>query len=139
MTQKTLFSVPLKMNLQIINKSGGLIFSLKNNQSNSDLIFASSLHTIYAHVQEVPSFSCFEFDLPFFIYNFDSVMSIYRTLGGHTFVFTTDTKVDASVYRKTANLFIDYVLKNPFYQHEMPVNCNKFRDQIVKLLESKKK
>ncbi|KAM0678395.1 Trafficking protein particle complex subunit 4 [Binucleata daphniae] len=118
------------MDLQIINKSGCLIFSFQPNQSNTNLIFASSLHTIYAHIMEIQTFNCFESDLPLFVHNKNTVLSIYKTLNGHTFVFTDTKKIDETVYKKVANLFIDYALKNPFYSHLMPVNCSKFRDNV---------
>jgi len=47
--------------------------------------------------------------------------------------------VDATI-RKIYELYADYVMKNPFYQTEMPVRCEAFDrklGQYVRLLNSR--
>ena len=41
------------------------------------------------------------------------------------FTDTTQTNVDVTM-RKVYDLYSDYVMKNPFYQLEMPIRCDAF-------------
>lgn len=60
-------------------------------------------------------------------------LTCFQTLTGTKFLLFTDplmTNVDA-VIKKIYELFADYVLKNPFYQLEMPVRCEAFDRHLV--------
>ena len=55
-------------------------------------------------------------------------LTCYQTLTGTKFILLTDplmANVD-SVMKKVYELYADYVMKNPFYQLEMPVRCEGF-------------
>ena len=44
------------------------------------------------------------------------------------------TSLDA-VLREVYVLYSDYVLKNPFYEMDMPINCERFTQKLEKLAE----
>lgn len=55
-------------------------------------------------------------------------MQCFNTLTGTKFLLFTDTaqaNVDATM-RRIYDLYSDYVMKNPFYQLEMPIRCDMF-------------
>ena len=55
-------------------------------------------------------------------------LTCFQTLTGTKFLLFTDpltTNIDV-VIRKIYELYADYVMKNPFYQLEMPVRCEAF-------------
>ena len=55
-------------------------------------------------------------------------MQCFTTMTGIKFLLFTDTtqvNVDRTIQR-VYEMYTDYVLKNPFYQLEMPVRCDMF-------------
>ncbi|OTB01533.1 hypothetical protein M426DRAFT_215169 [Hypoxylon sp. CI-4A] len=55
-------------------------------------------------------------------------LQCFNTLTGNKFLIFTDTmqaNVDL-VTRKVYDLYSDYVMKNPFYQLDMPIRCEQF-------------
>ncbi|KAI8959936.1 Sybindin-like protein [Daldinia sp. FL1419] len=55
-------------------------------------------------------------------------LQCFNTLTGTKFLLFTDTmqtNVDITI-RKIYDLYSDYVMKNPFYQLEMPIRCETF-------------
>ena len=55
-------------------------------------------------------------------------LTCFQTLTGTKFLLFTDPdmgNIDA-VMKKIYELYADYVMKNPFYQLEMPVRCEAF-------------
>jgi hypothetical protein len=55
-------------------------------------------------------------------------MQCFATLTGTKFLLFTDTtqaNVDLTM-RRVYDTYSDYVMKNPFYQLEMPVRCDMF-------------
>ncbi|KAI1807661.1 Sybindin-like protein [Daldinia bambusicola] len=55
-------------------------------------------------------------------------LQCFNTLTGTKFLLFTDTmqtNVDVTI-RKIYDLYSDYVMKNPFYQLEMPIRCETF-------------
>lgn len=55
-------------------------------------------------------------------------LQCFNTLTGTKFLLFTDTmqaNVDVAM-RKVYDLYSDYVMKNPFYQLEMPIRCESF-------------
>ena len=63
------------------------------------------------------------------------VLQSFDTLTGLKFFLTADTDsrhLDA-VLREVYVLYSDYVLKNPFYESDMPIQCEKFDDKVQKL------
>ena len=59
-------------------------------------------------------------------------LQCFNTMTGTKFLLFTDTmqaNVDA-VVRRVYDLYADYVMKNPFYQLEMPVRCDAFERRL---------
>lgn len=60
-------------------------------------------------------------------------LQCFSTLTGTKFLLFTDPNqpnVDA-IGRRVYDLYTDYVMKNPFYQMEMPVRCEVFDRRLV--------
>lgn len=55
-------------------------------------------------------------------------MQCFNTLTGTKFLLFTDTaQASADIaMRRVYDLYADYVMKNPFYQLEMPIRCDMF-------------
>jgi hypothetical protein len=63
-------------------------------------------------------------------------LQCFQTLTGTKFLLFTDPNqpnVD-TVARRVYDLYTDYVMKNPFYQMEMPVRCEVFDRRLVQYL-----
>lgn len=60
----------------------------------------------------------------------------FQTLTGIKFLLITDLKQLApdTVLEKVYQLFADYVMKNPFYQMDMPVRCEIFDRRLNQYL-----
>lgn len=66
-------------------------------------------------------------------------LTCFQTLTGTKFLLFTDPlmpNVDA-VMRKVYELYADYVMKNPFYQLEMPVRCEAFDRHLATWLRGR--
>jgi hypothetical protein len=60
-------------------------------------------------------------------------LQCFTTMTGTKFLLFTDTtqaNVDVTI-RKVYDLYSDYVMKNPFYQLEMPVRCDMFDRKLL--------
>ena len=60
-------------------------------------------------------------------------MQCFNTLTGTKFLLFTDTtqvNVDVTI-RRIYDLYSDYVMKNPFYQLEMPIRCDIFDRKLL--------
>ena len=60
-------------------------------------------------------------------------MQCFNTMTGTKFLLftdTTQTNVDVTL-RRIYDLYTDYVMKNPFYQLEMPVRCDIFDRKLL--------
>ncbi|KAK2068743.1 hypothetical protein P8C59_003368 [Phyllachora maydis] len=60
-------------------------------------------------------------------------LQCFNTLTGTKFLLFTDSaqvNVDVTV-RKVYDLYSDYVMKNPFYQLEMPIRCDMFDRKLL--------
>lgn len=60
-------------------------------------------------------------------------MQCFNTQTGIKFLLFTDTLqtgVTEGTLRKVYELYADYVMKNPFYQLEMPVRCDMFQRKL---------
>jgi len=61
----------------------------------------------------------------------------FQTLTGVKFIVLADnrqSKVE-ELLRKIYELYSDYVLKNPFYSLDMPIRCDLFSSNLVKMLD----
>ena len=63
------------------------------------------------------------------------VLQSFDTLTGLKFFLTADPdsrNLDA-VLREVYVLYSDYVLKNPFYELDQPIQCERFVERVTKL------
>lgn len=118
-------------NLFIVNKSGGLIYykdfgSLAKLDTNDSLRLASTwhgLHAIAMQLSPVPGGGGIElleaetFDL-----------HCFQTLTGTKFFMATEPGAQGVplLLHQIYDMYADYVLKNPFYEIEMPIRCELF-------------
>mmetsp|Transcript_5063 Transcript_5063/g.7700 ORF Transcript_5063/g.7700 Transcript_5063/m.7700 type:complete len:154 (-) Transcript_5063:328-789(-) len=130
------------LQLFIINKSGGLIYnqdlsSLAPQVSVNDWLRLGStfhsLHAIAAQVAPVVSSGIEKLET-------DTLkFQCFQSKTGIKFVITAeagtaDSDMD-SVLSSIYELFTDYVLKNPFYELEMPIRCKLFTVHLEALIE----
>ncbi|RQM05076.1 hypothetical protein DH86_00003656 [Scytalidium sp. 3C] len=134
--------------LIIINKAGGLIYQrdfadgLNKLNINDYLVLAGTFHGVHAitarlhplHGNQSANRNSISGDRPeppsglevLETENFR--LQCFQTLTGTKFLLFTEPlqpNVDA-ILRRIYELYADYVMKNPFYQIEMPVRCEVF-------------
>ncbi|KAJ9157790.1 Trafficking protein particle complex subunit 4 [Pleurostoma richardsiae] len=137
----------------IINKAGGLIYNrnfheggLNKLNSNDYLVLAGTFHGVHAitarlnPVKQAPApaapngipsrpeppsgLEVMETE------NFR--LQCFNTMTGTKFLLFTDTtqaNLDVTT-RRIYELYADYVMKNPFYQLEMPIRCEIFERKL---------
>ncbi|KAI9885523.1 MAG: hypothetical protein M1823_002662 [Watsoniomyces obsoletus] len=122
--------------LIIINRAGGLIYQrdfhegLNKLSVNDYLVLAGTFHGVHAITTRLnplptpgvpsPGLELLESD--------HFRMQCFQTLTGTKFLLFTEPNqpnVDIIV-RRVYELYADYVMKNPFYQIDMPVKCEAF-------------
>jgi hypothetical protein len=136
--------------LLIINKAGGLIYNrtfhpgLTQISSNDLLILAGTFHGIHAITRNLVPPSALPPPAPQSypgLRNFPTKatgievlesshfrLSCYQTGTGTKFLLLTEpaqSNVEVTL-RKCHELYVDFVMKNPFYTLEMPIRCAKF-------------
>lgn len=127
------------LNFFIINKSGGLIYTLhKDLEVNKQLVLLSTLHTLYAYVTEIEFLFNKEEIEPLTIVLNKQTISLFRTITGYTLVFIDNTPQDLARFKEAYTVFVHYALMDPFYVDEMPINSKKFRLNISKIFERRK-
>lgn len=66
-------------------------------------------------------------------------LTCFQTVSGTKFLLFTEPhqpNVDLIV-RKIYELYADYVMKNPFYQMEMPIRCELFDRHLITYIRAK--
>mmetsp|Transcript_12877 Transcript_12877/g.42499 ORF Transcript_12877/g.42499 Transcript_12877/m.42499 type:complete len:137 (+) Transcript_12877:108-518(+) len=118
--------------LYIVNKYGQISFNrdfspgVVRLDTNETLRLASiwhSVHAISAQLSPVPG--CEGID----VLEADTYeVHCFQTLTGTKFFLTTPPKTSGAhaLLRAIYDLYADYVLKNPFYELEMPIRCELF-------------
>ncbi|KAK3936316.1 putative trafficking protein particle complex subunit 4 [Diplogelasinospora grovesii] len=140
----------------IINKAGGLIYNrtfheggLNKISTNDYLVLAGTFHGVHAittrlsPVKNVPDRNSASSagiltrpEPPSGLEVLESEnfrMQCFNTLTGTKFLLFTDTtqaNVDVTI-RRVYEMYSDYVMKNPFYQLEMPVRCEMFDRKLL--------
>ncbi|KAG6646783.1 hypothetical protein CIPAW_07G032200 [Carya illinoinensis] len=112
--------------LYIINKSGGLIFykdygSAGRMDTNDSLRVASLWHSMHAISQQLsPVVGCSGIEL-LEADTFD--LHCFQSLTGTKFFVVCEpgTQQMEGLLKAIYELYTDYVLKNPFYEMEMPI------------------
>ncbi|ODV86938.1 hypothetical protein CANARDRAFT_6505 [[Candida] arabinofermentans NRRL YB-2248] len=145
--------------IYITSKSGSLLyqkdFKVLNNpitkqNSNDYLVIASTLHGVHAiSAKLTPAASAKNYLSSKLPTNSNktglrmittSQFKIYmnQTVTGLEIILFTSpdmgqTKI-SGIYDKIYQLYCDYVLKNPFYQLEMPIRCKLFDDKLLSVV-----
>ncbi|OUM56059.1 hypothetical protein BVG19_g5726 [[Candida] boidinii] len=148
----------------ILNKSGGLIYQrdykiapspLSKLNTNDYLVLAGTLHSVHAisskltpdGVNKSPNDSSNSKGLRKIETSMFSIY-VHQTTTGTKFIFivspnenpsnssasANDEKASQFVFQKAYELYCDYVMKNPFYQLEMPIRCKLFEDKLTSLV-----
>ncbi|EFJ12686.1 hypothetical protein SELMODRAFT_234967 [Selaginella moellendorffii] len=126
-------------NLFIINKSGGLIYykdygSTAKLDTNDSLRLASLWHSMHAISKQLsPTPGCTGIELlqatAFDLHCFQSLTET------KFFVVAESGAIGIEALLKTIyELYTDYVLKNPFYEVEMPIRCELFDLHLARLI-----
>ena len=152
--------------LIIINKAGGLVFNRDFNSAlnkvsvNDLLVLAGTFHgyvnsTLQMTIQLNPVFRVHaitksltpsSLGIPSKDRTGIEVLesSQFRLTCFHTFtgtkflLFTEPNQPNVDVIiRKVYELYADYVMKNPFYQLEMPIRCEAFERHLMSYIRAK--
>lgn len=121
--------------IYIINKSGGLIYQRNYSNAayvdtNDALRLASIWHSVNAiSCQISPVTGCNGIEL-LEADTFD--LHCFQSLTGIKFVLIVEPRSSNVMpfLKKIYEYYSDYVLKNPFYEIEMPIKCELFEEKI---------
>lgn len=128
------------LQLFIINRSGGLVYNknLSNNAPNltiNDWLRTGStfhgLHAIASQVAPIASMGIERLETD------TLTLQCFQSLTGMKFVITaTPGTTDLpAVLQNVYEIYADYVLKNPFYEMEMPIRCDLFNKHLDKVIQ----
>jgi len=128
------------LQLFIVNKSGGLIFnrnlsSLAPNLSVNDALrLGSTFHGLDAIATQIAPVVCAGIDR----FETDSFkLQCFQSLTGVKFIVTATPEtsdLDALLFA-IYDIYADYVLKNPFYEMEMPIRCELFTRHLERIIQ----
>ncbi|KAA8909485.1 Sybindin-like protein [Sphaerosporella brunnea] len=131
------------LSILILNKAGGLIYQRDFNEglnklsSNDYLVLAGTFHGVHAitsRISPVPGSGGLE------VLESDQFrVQCFQTLTGTKFLIFAEPhqpNIDV-ICRRVYELYADYVMKNPFYQIEMPIRCEQFDRQLVAYIKPK--
>ncbi|KAI7725548.1 hypothetical protein M8C21_018764, partial [Ambrosia artemisiifolia] len=126
--------------LYIINKSGGLIFykdyGLQGRMDTNDSLRLASLwHSMHAISQQLsPVQGCSGIEL-LEADTFD--LHCFQSLTGTKFFVVSEpgTQNMENLLKHIYELYTDYVLKNPFYEMEMPIRCELFDINLAQAVQ----
>ena len=124
------------LKLFIVNKSGGLIFQrdfggAAKLDTNDTLRLASIWHSLHAIACQLsPRTGCGGI-VQLTADNFD--LHCFQAPTGTKFFITAPPRTlgAAPLLRVVYELYADYVLKNPFYEAEMPIRCDLFETRLA--------
>ncbi|ELA46480.1 hypothetical protein VCUG_02024 [Vavraia culicis subsp. floridensis] len=95
---------------------------LQTTNLNDLLVLNSTLHTIHQMATTIYGQS-----QKFYIYLHGLTLSMFRTMTGYTFVFIGDEKAGDKLVDSVYREFNLYVLRNPAYMDDMPINLCTFK------------
>ena len=127
--------MPGFLHLFIISKSGGLIYNQDLSErapklnTNDWLRLGSTFHGLHAiagNIAPVISSGIEKLETA------SMKLQCFQTMTGVKFVITAETGTpDLDVVLRLAyEAYADYALKNPFYELEMPIRCEKFSTAV---------
>jgi hypothetical protein len=129
------------MGIKITNhKLGGLIFNKNlssqapNLSTNECLRYGSTFHGLHAITSQIAPILCQGIDS---ISTDTFILQCFQTLTGIKFVITALIgTADLDLFlRNVYELYSDFVLKNPFYEMEMPIRCDLFNKSLDKIVQ----
>ncbi|KAK7301573.1 hypothetical protein RJT34_12440 [Clitoria ternatea] len=134
------FGMAAIYSLYIINKSGGLIYykdygSAGRMDTNDSLRVASLWHSMHAISQQLsPVSGCSGIEL-LQADTFD--LHCFQSLTGTKFFVVCEPGAQhmESLLKFVYELYTDYVLKNPFYEMEMPIRCELFDINLTQAVQ----
>ncbi|OQR88577.1 trafficking protein particle complex subunit 4 [Thraustotheca clavata] len=128
--------------LYVINKAGGLIYhqdlsaEAPRLNSNDHLRLGSTFHSIHAIAglaAPLQSKGIVAVDTDAFR------LRCFQALTGTKFFVTALPAISSAeleaVLRQIYEIYADYVLKNPFYELEMPIRCSLFNANLKLLVD----
>merc|ERR1712060_892852 len=130
------------LSLYINNKAGGLIFHRDFSSAaakldvNDHLRLASTFHGLALIMQQLSPLGGNSSGME--LLEADGfVLQSMDTLTGLKFFVSAepDSKNLEHVLKEVYCLYSDYVLKNPFYELDMPIQCERFDQKLTKLAE----
>ncbi|KAL2037321.1 hypothetical protein N7G274_010010 [Stereocaulon virgatum] len=135
--------------LIIINKAGGLVFNRDFNPAlnkisvNDLLVLAGTFHGVHAITKSltpsslgIPSKERTGIEV---LESSQFRLTCFQTFTGTKFLLFTEPhqpNVDTIIH-KVYELYADYVMKNPFYQLEMPIRCEAFERGLMSYIRAK--
>ncbi|KZF23751.1 Sybindin-like protein [Xylona heveae TC161] len=132
--------------LIVINKAGGLIYhrefheGLNKLSVNDYLVLAGTFHGVHAITKNLCPLPRTPGQPPTGIEVLESEsfrLQCFQTLTGTKFLLFTEPhqpNIDG-IIRKVYELYSDYVMKNPFYQIEMPIRCDAFDRHLASYIK----
>ena len=134
------------IHLFVISKSGGLIYNQDLSEraaklnTNDWLRLGSTFHGLHAiagNIAPVISSGIIKLETG------SMILQCFQSLTGVKFVITAETGTHDlhTVLKQVYEAYADYALKNPFYELEMPIRCEKFSasvDQIIRQVTTTK-
>lgn len=130
------------LQLFIINRSGGLVFnknlsSISPSLSINDVLRLGStfhgLHAIATQIAPIVSAGIEKLQTDTF------KLQCFQSLTGVKFVITAtpDSTELEPLLKSIYEIYADYVLKNPFYEMEMPIRCELFNKHLDRLIQAR--
>lgn len=127
----------------IVNKSGGMVYRYEataETDVNTLLILTSTLHSLNELSRNVLGTTAFSQVVEMA----KRSIYVYRALTGMVFIFVYKYGAQESgkhidlrcVFENVYRHFCDFVLSNPFYPDNMPINCSKFKPEQFFTLKS---
>ena len=116
----------------IYNKN--LSSAAPNLTSNDCLRLGSTFHGLHAITTQIAPVVCSGIES---LMTDTFQLQCFQTLTGMKFVITAslDSYDHNTLLRGIYELYSDFVLKNPFYEMEMPIRCEKFNKNLDKLIQ----
>lgn len=120
--------------LFVVNKAGSLIFYRRLSDAapklsqNDYLHLASTFHGMQLLVQELsPERSTFGYGIVTLVTS-TYTLQAFRAASGVQFFVTADVNTEnlGQFLREVYVLYADYVMKNPFYELDMPIKVDKW-------------
>ncbi|KAK1349516.1 putative Sybindin-like protein [Hamiltosporidium tvaerminnensis] len=116
----------------IVNRFGSMLYSYEEgikSEDNKLLVLTSTLHSLYYIMNQIKENDRREIRM----YLKKRIITIFCLVSGAMFIFVSNNDIKREVFNKIYRMYIDYVMCNPFYIMDMPINCHLFvPEEILK-------